>query len=32
MVGWHHRFSGLEFEQAAGHGEGWGRKESDMTE
>ena len=28
MIGWHHRFNGLEFEQAAGHGEGWGRKES----
>ena len=41
MVGWHHRLDGLEFEQAAGVGEGqgslvcyslWGCKESDMTE
>ena len=36
MVGWHHRLSGLEFEQAPGDGKGqrslvcrspWGRKE-----
>ena len=41
MVGWHHRLSGPEFEQAPGGGEGqeslmccspWGRKELDMTE
>ena len=40
MVGWHHRLSGHEFEQAPGdHGQGnlaccssWGHKESDMTE
>ena len=41
MVGWHHRLSGHEFEQAPGDGEGqgslvccspWGHKESDMTE
>ena len=41
MVGWHHRFSGHEFEQAPGDGEGqgslvccslWGCKELDMTE
>ena len=41
MVGWHHRLSGHEFEQALGDGEGqgslvccnlWGCKESDMTE
>ena len=41
MVGWHHRFHGHEFEQAAevddGHGNlaccsPWGHKESDMTE
>ena len=41
MVGWHHRLSGHEFEQALGVGEGqgnlaccspWGRRESDMTE
>ena len=41
MVGWHHRLSGCEFEQAPGDGEvqgslvccdSWGRKESDMTE
>ena len=41
MVGWHHRLSGSEFEQALGDGEGqggqvcysaWGRKESGMTE
>ena len=40
MVGWHHRFNGLEFEQALGDGEGqgslaccgpWGHKESDTT-
>ena len=24
MVGWHHRFNGLEFEQAPGYGEGKG--------
>ena len=38
--GWHHRLSGLEFQQALGDGEGqgspvcyspWGYKESDMT-
>ena len=41
MVGWHHRLSGHEFEQAPGVGDGQGsqacysprgRKESDMTE
>ena len=42
MAGWHHRFNGHEFEQAAaGDDEGqgslmccspWGHKESDMTE
>ena len=41
IVGWHHRFSRHEFEQALGDGEGqgrlaccspWGRKESDRTE
>ena len=41
MVGWHHRLSGHEFEQASGDGEGQGslvcysprgHKESDMTE
>ena len=41
MIGWHHRLSGHEFEQASGDGEGqgglaccstWGREESDMTE
>ena len=41
MVGWHHRFTGLEFEQAPGDGKGqgslvcfsaWGRKESDTTD
>ena len=41
MVGWHHRLSGHEFEQALGVGDGqgglvccspWGRKESDTTE
>ena len=41
MVGWHHRHSGHEFEQALGDGEGqgglaccspWSRKELDMTE
>ena len=41
LVGWHHRLSGHEFEQAPGDGEGqgslaccspWGRKELDMTE
>ena len=41
MVGWYHQFSGHEFEQALGDGEGqgslacyspWGRKESDATE
>ena len=40
MVGWHHRFDGLEFEQAPGVGDGQaslvccsplGCKESDMT-
>ena len=40
MVGWHHWFSGLEFKQTPGDGEGqgslaccspWGRKESDTT-
>ena len=41
MTGWHHRFSGLEFEQAPGDGKGkeslvcyspWGHKELDTTE
>ena len=41
MVGWHHRLSGHEFEQAPGDTEGqgslaccssWGRKELDTTE
>ena len=41
MVGWHHRLSGHEFEQALGDGEGqgslvccssWGHKELDTTE
>ena len=41
MVGWHHRLSGHEFEQAPGDSEGqgslaccssWGRKELDTTE
>jgi len=41
LVGWHHRLSGHEFEQAPRDGEGqgslaccspWGRKELDMTE
>ena len=41
MVGWHHRLSGHEFEQAPGVGDGqgglaccgpWGRRESDTTE
>ena len=41
MVGWHHRVSGLEFEQTPGDGEGqgslacfcpWDCKESDTTE
>ena len=37
MVGWHHRLSGHEFEQAPGVGDGqggspWVRKESDTTE
>ena len=40
MVGWHHRLSGREFEQASGVGDGqgslahcslWGREESDMV-
>ena len=40
MVGWHHRLSGHEFEQAQGDSEGqesltccspWGRKQLDMT-
>ena len=40
MVGWYHQFSGHEFEQALGDGEGqqsldccspWGCKELDMT-
>ena len=40
-IGWHHWFSGHEFEQTQGYGEGqgslayyspWGHKESDMTE
>ena len=41
MVGWHHRLSGHEFEQAPGDGEGggslvccspWGLRELGMTE
>jgi len=41
MLGWHHRLSRHEFEQALGDGEGqgglacshpWGRKELDVTE
>ena len=41
MVGWHHRLSAHEFEQAPGDGDGqgslawcspWGHKESDTTE
>ena len=37
MVGWHHRLSGHEFEQAPGVGDGQGgnsrgHKESDTTE
>ena len=41
MVGWHHLFSGYEFEQTPGDGKGegsllccsqWGHKESDTTE
>ena len=41
MVGWNHQFSGHEFEQALGVGDGqgslvfcspWGLKESDKTE
>ena len=41
MVGWHHRLSGHEFEQALGGGDGqeslvycspWGCKESDTIE
>ena len=41
MVGWHHRLSGHEFEQAPRDGEGqrspvccspWGHKELDITE
>ena len=41
MVGWHHRLSGLEFEQTPGDGEGqgslvscssWGGKEPDTTQ
>ena len=40
IVGWHHRLTGHEFEQALGDGEGqgrlaccnpWGHKEADMT-
>ena len=40
-VGWHHRLSGHEFEQALGVGDGqgglaccssWGHKEADSTE
>ena len=40
MIEWHHQFSGHEFEQALGDGEGqgslascrpWGCKELDMT-
>ena len=41
MAGWHHRFSGHEFERAPRDGEGqgslvccspWGRKQSDTTD
>ena len=41
MVGWHRQFSGCEFEQALGVGDGqggltpcspWGHKELNMTE
>ena len=41
MVGWNHQFSGHDFEQALGVGDGqgslafsspWGHKESDKTE
>ena len=41
MIGWHHRLSGHEFEQAPGVGDGqgsleccspWGHKESGTTE
>ena len=41
MIGWHHRLSKYEFEQAPGDGDGqgglaccspWGRKEPDTTE
>ena len=41
MVGWHHRLSGHEFEEALGVGDGqgslvgcspWGHKESDTTQ
>ena len=41
MVGWHHCFSGYEFEQTPGDSEGqaslaccspWGHKDSDTTE
>ena len=41
MVGWHHQFTGHEFEEALGDGDGqgglacsssWGRKQLDMTE
>ena len=41
IIGWHHRLSGPDFEQALGVGDGqrslapcspWGHKESDMTE
>ena len=41
LVGWHHQFSGLEFEHAPGLQEGqgslvcfspWGSKDLDMTE
>ena len=41
MVGWHHRLSGHEFEQAPGDGEGkgslvycrpWGHKELEPTD
>ena len=41
LVGWHHRLTGHEFEQAPGAGDGqgglaccspWGHKESDTTE
>ena len=40
MVGWHHQFNGLEFEQVLGDGEGkgslaccspWNHKQLDMT-